>query len=193
MDISGKITQATMSGGQNKKEVLFYTDVIAAFVVAVLAFFTRFVNWYGFFMDENAKSHLYRQFGPYGGIGFSNGEEIGFDRLSHKLDTAKTLLTVCAFLFALHIIVLVAQVILPKLRNSAVPFISGLLFYGTLLAAVVYGFLGAVGSKELYSNMESTVAIGWYAALVLSLLGLALTAAPTLVSNTIGRCMEDNK
>ncbi|MBE6677756.1 MAG: hypothetical protein E7597_03050 [Ruminococcaceae bacterium] len=177
----------------NKKEVLFYTDVISAFVVAVLAFCTRFVSWYGFFIGENAKSHLYRRFGPYGGIGFSNGEEIGFDRLSSRLETAKVLLTVCAVLFALYIIVLVLQVTLPKIRNSFIPFVSGVLFYGTLLAAVVYGFLGAVGSAELYSNVESTVGIGWYAALVLSLIGLALTAAPTLVSNTIGKYLEDNR
>lgn len=164
----------------------YYTDTVVAAVVACLAFFSRFLNWYGFFIDTAELKDdlvLFGKFGPYGPIGTDGGKSISINCLDPKLGVAKILITVCCALFFVYLSVLLLQIFVPKLRDSVIHLIFGLLFYGILLVAVVFAFLGAVSSGDDFIRIEVTIGIGWYLALVTSLIGIALTASPKLISN----------
>lgn len=165
----------------NENNRYYFTDIATACLVALLTFCTRFLNWYGFYIAEEEHGTLFNSFGPYGPVGFDDGKELGLDTISGLLVVSKVLLTISAVLFFVYL----ASICVSRLRTSIVSFISGLLFFGTTLASAVLGFFGAVGNSDAVYGVDATIGIGWYAALALSLLGLALTAAPKLVSNLL--------
>ncbi len=166
---------------QTTGEVYAMTDTIAAVLMALLAFCSRFISWYGFYITEDKHPVLYKAFGPYGGIGKENGEVWGMERISSILNIVQILLIVGAILFVVYITFL----LLPKFSASRLPSIVGIVYYAVMLAAVVMGFIGTVGKTEPEYLARATVGLGWYIALVSSLAGIALCAAPTLVSRLI--------